>query len=92
MVALSLPLGGQRPIIVYGTGVRAGAMAGGRLFNVIRINWFLGIFALEMWAAAWFVAFEPEIRAWWRRRRMMRRWRTSHAPRRAVARRQDRAA
>ncbi len=55
-------------------------MAGGRVFEAIRINWFLGIFALEMWAAAWFIAFEPEIRRWWRRQWMMRRWRHHHRP------------
>ena len=70
-------------------------MAGGHVFNVTRIDWFLGVFALELWGAAWFIAFEPEIRRWWRRQWMMRRWHTKHVPprpRRAAVRRQDRPA
>jgi hypothetical protein len=67
-------------------------MAGGHVFNAIRINWFLGVFALEMWMAAWFIAFEPELRRWWRRRRMLRQWQADHAPGRPVPRRQDRPA
>jgi len=70
-------------------------MAGGHVFDVIRINWFLGILALELWGAAWFIAFEADIRRWWRRRWMARRWQTKHVPprpRRVAARRQDRPA
>jgi hypothetical protein len=55
-------------------------MAGGHVLDAIRINWFLGIFALEMWGAAWYIAFEPEIRGWWQRRWMRRRWRHDDAP------------
>jgi hypothetical protein len=59
------------------------------VFQVFRIDWFLVVLAFEFWTAAWLVAFEPEIRRWWRRRMMMRRWHTRHLPRR---RGQDRAA
>ena len=68
-------------------------MPGGDVFEAIRINWFLGVFALEMWAAAWFIAFERDIMRWLRRKWMLRRWHTPAPPPRAVARRgQDRAA
>jgi hypothetical protein len=70
-----------------GIGIPTGALAGGHVFDVIRINWFLGILALELWGAAWFVALEPDLRRWWRRRRMARRWRAAHPPgRRMTAR------
>jgi hypothetical protein len=72
-----------------------GALAGGHVLDVIRINWFLGILALELWGAAWFIAFESDIRRWWRYRWLARRWHTKHVPRRprrAGARRQDRPA
>ncbi len=65
------------------------------MFDAIRINWFIGVFAVEMWAAAWFVAFEPELRRWWRRRMMMRRWHHHEAQRRRLPKppsRQTRAA
>ena len=54
------------------------------MFEGIRINWFLGVLAVELWAAAWFVAFEPEIRRWWRRRLMARRW-LHHHPRKPAS-------
>ena len=59
------------------------------MFHLIRINWFLGVLAVELWAAAWVVAYETDIRRWWRRRWMLRRWHTKHVPPR---RRQDRPA
>jgi hypothetical protein len=66
------------------------------VFDAIRINWFLGVLAVELWGAAWFVAYEHELRRWWRRRTMMRRWRHHDAPSRGrqpkPPRRQTRAA
>ena len=66
------------------------------MFDSIRINWFLGVLAVEFWGAAWFVAYEHELRRWWRRRMIMRRWHHHDAPRRRLPkpprRRQARAA
>jgi len=65
------------------------------VFDAIRINWFLGVLAVELWAAAWFVAYEHELRRWWRRWLMMRRWHHHERPRRRAPkppRRQARAA
>ena len=90
MVSRSLLLRGRGRTISRGAGIRTGAMAGALVFDAIRINWFLGILALELWVAAWYVAYEADIRRWWRRRRMAKRWRTRQATPRP--RRQDRPA
>ncbi|MCW3473964.1 hypothetical protein [Limobrevibacterium gyesilva] len=39
----------------------------------LRLSWFLGVLAVEFWAAAWLMAFAPELLAWWQRRRERRR-------------------
>jgi hypothetical protein len=62
------------------------------VFDAIRINWFLGVLAVELWGAAWFVAYEHELRRWWRRWRMARRWHHHRPSRRRPPRRQARAA
>jgi hypothetical protein len=36
--------------------------------DISRLNWFLGVFAIEVWLVAWFLAYEGEIRLWWKRR------------------------
>ena len=33
------------------------------------LNWFLGSLTVELWAVAWGLAFEDEIRRWWAARR-----------------------